>query len=63
MRRSQPSRGFGTRDRCANIETNYLPQRIEQYQGLTILTTNNSRHFDRAFAHPSPTADPSLRAG
>ncbi|WP_370941817.1 AAA family ATPase [Amycolatopsis sp. cg5] len=36
-------------DRYANIETAYLLQRIEQYDGIAILTTNLRRHLDDAF--------------
>jgi SpoVK/Ycf46/Vps4 family AAA+-type ATPase len=36
-------------DRYANLETNYLLQRLETYQGIVIVTTNASQHIDRAF--------------
>jgi SpoVK/Ycf46/Vps4 family AAA+-type ATPase len=36
-------------DRYANIETSYLLQRIEQYDGVAILTTNLREHLDAAF--------------
>lgn len=36
-------------DRYANIEVSYLLQRMEQYRGLAILTTNLQEHLDRAF--------------
>ena len=36
-------------DRYANIETNYLLQRIESYRGLAILATNFKAAFDPAF--------------
>lgn len=36
-------------DRYANIEVAYLLQRIEQYRGLAILTTNLKGALDRAF--------------
>jgi SpoVK/Ycf46/Vps4 family AAA+-type ATPase len=36
-------------DRYANLETNYLLQRIEQYEGLVILATNMQRNLDDAF--------------
>jgi AAA+ superfamily predicted ATPase len=36
-------------DRYANIEVNYLLQRIEQYEGLIILATNMQRNLDDAF--------------
>jgi hypothetical protein len=36
-------------DRYANIEINYLLQRVEQYQGMVILATNMQRNLDDAF--------------
>jgi SpoVK/Ycf46/Vps4 family AAA+-type ATPase len=36
-------------DRYANIEVNYLLQRIEQYQGLVVLATNFQENIDSAF--------------
>ena len=36
-------------DRYANIEVNYLLQRIEQYQGLVVLATNFQENIDEAF--------------
>ncbi|RCJ17839.1 ATPase [Nostoc minutum NIES-26] len=36
-------------DRNANMETNYLLQRMEAYQGLAILTTNLKDSIDTAF--------------
>ena len=36
-------------DRYANIEINYLLQRIESYRGLAILATNLKSSLDRAF--------------
>ena len=36
-------------DRYANIEINYLLQRIESYRGLAILATNQKSALDRAF--------------
>ncbi|MFJ8470022.1 ATP-binding protein [Streptomyces swartbergensis] len=44
---------FGKRsdahDRYANLEVGYLLQRMEEYDGLAILTTNMRRHLDDAF--------------
>jgi SpoVK/Ycf46/Vps4 family AAA+-type ATPase len=47
---------FGTRtevrdshDRYANIEVNYLLQRMEDYSGLAILATNRKHALDQAF--------------
>jgi SpoVK/Ycf46/Vps4 family AAA+-type ATPase len=39
-----------SRDRYANIEVSYLLQRMEQYSGLAILTTNREDDLDPAFA-------------
>ncbi|HEX8162183.1 MAG TPA: AAA family ATPase [Pyrinomonadaceae bacterium] len=36
-------------DRYANIEINYLLQRMEEYRGLAILATNMKAHMDEAF--------------
>ena len=36
-------------DRYANIEINYLLQRMEEYQGLVILATNMKANLDPAF--------------
>jgi len=36
-------------DRHANIQVSYLLQRLEQYPGLVVLTTNNRGHLDEAF--------------
>jgi hypothetical protein len=36
-------------DRYANLETNYLLQRLERFNGLTILTTNLTSAIDQAF--------------
>jgi SpoVK/Ycf46/Vps4 family AAA+-type ATPase len=63
---------FGTRtevkdshDRYANIEVDYLLQRMEAYRGLAILATNRKSALDRAFMrrirflvdYPFPDAD------
>ena len=37
-------------DRYANVETAYLLQRMESYDGITILATNLGRNIDEAFA-------------
>ncbi|SFR65134.1 ATP-binding protein [Halogeometricum limi] len=37
------------RDRYANIEVNYLLQRIEEHGGIVVLTTNLRENFDDAF--------------
>jgi hypothetical protein len=37
-------------DRFANAQTNYLLQRIETFDGITILTSNTRARFDSAFA-------------
>lgn len=36
-------------DRFANLETNYLLQRLETYQGIVLVTTNAADHIDPAF--------------
>lgn len=36
-------------DRYANLETNYLLQRLETYTGIVIVTTNVGKHIDSAF--------------
>ena len=36
-------------DRYANLEVNYLLQRMEAFAGITILTTNNDTAIDEAF--------------
>ncbi|KNY25341.1 ATP-binding protein [Pseudobacteroides cellulosolvens] len=36
-------------DRHANVETSYLLQRIEEYEGVTILATNYVKNIDEAF--------------
>lgn len=36
-------------DRYANLETNYLLQRLEEFEGILIVTTNASERIDSAF--------------
>jgi SpoVK/Ycf46/Vps4 family AAA+-type ATPase len=36
-------------DRYANIEVNYLLQKMEQHEGIVILATNLSKNVDEAF--------------
>ncbi len=56
-------------DRYANIETNYLLQRLELFDGLAILTTNLLQNLDEAFLRrlhyvvyfPNPDARAQLR--
>ena len=36
-------------DRYANLETNYLLQRLEAYEGIIIITTNAAQRIDSAF--------------
>jgi len=36
-------------DRYANLETNYLLQRIESFESILLLTTNAAEHIDGAF--------------
>ena len=39
----------GANDRYANLETNYLLQRLESYEGIILVTTNASQRIDQAF--------------
>ncbi|WP_019506280.1 ATP-binding protein [Pleurocapsa sp. PCC 7319] len=56
-------------DRAANQEISYLLQRIEDYSGLAILSTNLRTHLDKAFARrfqsmilfPMPNAEQRLQ--
>jgi SpoVK/Ycf46/Vps4 family AAA+-type ATPase len=36
-------------DRYANLEVNYLLQRLESFEGIVLLTTNNASSIDDAF--------------
>ncbi len=36
-------------DHYANLETNFLLQRLETFTGIVIVTTNSSEHIDSAF--------------
>lgn len=55
-------------DRYANLETNYLLQRIETYDGIVVVTTNErgnvdtafARRMDAAVAFPAPSASQRL---
>ena len=55
----------GANDRFANMEVNFLLQRMESFDGMTILTTNFERSIDEAFKRrlrfrvhfPLPEAD------
>ena len=57
-------------DRYANLETNYLLQRLEAYAGILIVTTNAPERIDAAFARrmdvtlefPLPDADTPVRS-
>jgi SpoVK/Ycf46/Vps4 family AAA+-type ATPase len=56
-------------DRYANVETSFLLQRMEEYEGITILATNLRRNMDDAFLRrmafvvpfPSPEEPDRLR--
>jgi len=56
-------------DRYSNLEVNYLLQRIESFDGVTILTSNFAENIDEAFARrikfkiefPFPEADERAR--
>jgi len=56
------------RDRWANMEINYLLQRVEQYDGTVILATNLRQNIDAAFLRrihtivDFPFPDPAARA-
>ncbi|MBC2802386.1 ATP-binding protein [Rhizobium ruizarguesonis] len=56
------------RDRWANLETNYLLQRIEEFEGIVILSTNLRQNIDEAFmrridvAIDFPMPDAALRS-
>ncbi|MFG1817773.1 AAA family ATPase [Kribbella sp. NPDC049174] len=56
-------------DRYANIETSYLLQRMEQYEGIAILATNLRQNLDEAFTRrlqfiiEFPFPDEGLREG
>jgi hypothetical protein len=39
----------GANDRYANLETNFLLQRLESYEGIILITTNASQRIDQAF--------------
>jgi AAA+ superfamily predicted ATPase len=62
------TKGNSSQDRFANLEINYLLQRMEAFDGMSILTTNNEKAIDEAFKRrlkfkltfPLPEAD--LRA-
>lgn len=39
----------GSNDRYANLETNFLLQRLENYEGIILITTNAAQRIDQAF--------------
>jgi SpoVK/Ycf46/Vps4 family AAA+-type ATPase len=39
----------GANDRYANLETNFLLQRLESYEGIILITTNAAQRIDQAF--------------
>ena len=39
-----------SKDRYANIEVSYILQRLEQYDGIVIMATNNRNNIDEAFS-------------
>jgi AAA+ superfamily predicted ATPase len=59
----------GAQDRWANIEVNFLLQRVEEYSGVVILATNLSQNIDEAFMRrihvmvefPAPDAEARFR--
>ncbi|MBN1944972.1 MAG: ATP-binding protein [Bradymonadales bacterium] len=46
---SKRTKTESAQDRFANMEVNYLLQRMENYDGMTILTTNKEKAIDEAF--------------
>jgi hypothetical protein len=46
---SQRTNVKSSNDRYANLETNYLLQRLEHYQGIVLITTNAAQNIDTAF--------------
>ena len=55
------------KDRWANLEVNYLLQRVEEYSGIVIMATNLRQNIDEAFVRriqvivEFPSPDPALR--
>lgn len=45
----QRSEVKSSNDRYANLETSYLLQRLEEYEGMTVLATNYLKNIDEAF--------------
>ena len=45
----EPHRGPDANDRYANLETDYLLQRLETYDGIVVVTTNLGENIDHAF--------------
>ncbi|MCA9562073.1 MAG: ATP-binding protein [Myxococcales bacterium] len=43
------TKGQSSQDRYVNLEVNYLLQRMENFDGVSILTTNNEKNIDEAF--------------
>ncbi len=48
-------------DRYANLETNYLLQRLENYQGIVVVTTNLGDNVDSAFQRRMDVVVPFFR--
>ena len=61
----QRGRISDARDRWANLQVNYLLQRVEDYSGVVVMATNLRKNIDEAFARrievviefPSPDAE------
>jgi SpoVK/Ycf46/Vps4 family AAA+-type ATPase len=61
----QRGRISDARDRWANLQVNYLLQRVEEYSGVVVMATNLRKNIDEAFARrievviefPSPDAE------
>jgi len=50
-------------DRYANLETNFLLQRLENYQGIIVVTTNLGDNIDSAFQRRMDVVVPFLEPG
>lgn len=65
---SKRTKQKSSNDRFANMEINYLLQRMESFDGMSILTTNKDKAIDEAFKRrlkfkvTFPMPDPPLRA-
>jgi hypothetical protein len=58
---SRRSEVRSSNDRYANLETNYLLQRLEHYNGIVIVTTNLGENIDPAFERRMDIVVPFMR--